>query len=353
MTNFYQIGTRVKLRHTGSEGVVCSAEDAESIVMVRLMGDREEIPVFTEDLMGLAEVFVPKSKVAPPAAPTEPASNILVARVVQQKENCAFAFEPIYNSLGDAVLYYKVFLLNQTYADFLCKIKLTNRAQIIFEKEDFVGSESGLLCGQMPYDALNEQPEIQFSCQKIGVKGAEQMVEKTLRIKVNTFFRNLTELDSFHIPVHRLIILDYPEKSNLSKSPAFDDLKTYTQQQIRASREVKYAFPEKLSPSRAKHQVRDLAHFNNEIDLHIENLTATHEKMSNGDMVRLQMLHFERFLDRAIQLGVARIFVIHGVGKGKLRDLIASSLLQNRNVTTFKNEFHHRYGFGATEVILE
>jgi dsDNA-specific endonuclease/ATPase MutS2 len=49
---------------------------------------------------------------------------------------------------------------------------------------------------------------------------------------------------------------------------------------------------------------------------------------------------------------VDRIFVIHGVGEGKLRDVISTQLMQMTEVKSFKNEFHPRYGFGATEVIF-
>jgi len=62
--------------------------------------------------------------------------------------------------------------------------------------------------------------------------------------------------------------------------------------------------------------------------------------------------HFDRFIDKAIRLGVPRVYVIHGIGKGKLKNMIASRLIQIPEVQTFKNEYHPRYGWGATEVIF-
>ncbi|RQH21817.1 hypothetical protein D5R40_31195 [Okeania hirsuta] len=47
-----------------------------------------------------------------------------------------------------------------------------------------------------------------------------------------------------------------------------------------------------------------------------------------------------------------RVFVIHGVGEGKLRNAIATRLIKYPEVVSFKNEFHPRYGFGATEIIF-
>ena len=65
------------------------------------------------------------------------------------------------------------------------------------------------------------------------------------------------------------------------------------------------------------------------------------------------MLQLQKFLDRAIRLGVPRIFVIHGLGEGKLREAIAARLKEHPDVVKFKNEFHHKYGYGATEVYLQ
>ena len=70
------------------------------------------------------------------------------------------------------------------------------------------------------------------------------------------------------------------------------------------------------------------------------------------EKLQLQLDHFEQYIDKAIRLGVPRIYVIHGIGKGKLKNMIASRLIQNPQIKTFKNEYHPRYGWGATEVIF-
>jgi dsDNA-specific endonuclease/ATPase MutS2 len=44
--------------------------------------------------------------------------------------------------------------------------------------------------------------------------------------------------------------------------------------------------------------------------------------------------------------------VIHGLGKGKLKNEIATRLINHPEVKTFKNEYHPKYGFGATEIIF-
>jgi dsDNA-specific endonuclease/ATPase MutS2 len=46
------------------------------------------------------------------------------------------------------------------------------------------------------------------------------------------------------------------------------------------------------------------------------------------------------------------VYIIHGVGKGRLKEMIHARLKRHSDVEHFKNEYHERYGWGATEVIL-
>jgi len=87
------------------------------------------------------------------------------------------------------------------------------------------------------------------------------------------------------------------------------------------------------------------SNFNPEIDLHAEHLTDRWHKMNNAEILRLQLNAFDSYLHKAAQVGVPRVFIIHGLGKGRLRDEIASRLIQHPEVETFKNEYHPRYGF--------
>ena len=126
-----------------------------------------------------------------------------------------------------------------------------------------------------------------------------------------------------------------------------DDLKSYTQKNVRP---VQYQ--EARNQQYNVHDVKEYANFKGEIDLHVENLQSRKGKMSSSEKLQLQLDHFEQYMDKAIRLGVPRIYVIHGIGKGKLKNRIASRLIQMPEVKTFKNEYHPRYGWGATEVIF-
>lgn len=94
------------------------------------------------------------------------------------------------------------------------------------------------------------------------------------------------------------------------------------------------------------------ASFVQEIDLHAEKLSSDAHKMNNAEILRLQIQHFDNYMRKAIQIGVDRVFIIHGLGKGRLRDSIASRLIRMPEVVTFRNEYHPKYGYGATEVVF-
>ncbi|MBK6996084.1 MAG: Smr/MutS family protein [Lewinellaceae bacterium] len=75
-------------------------------------------------------------------------------------------------------------------------------------------------------------------------------------------------------------------------------------------------------------------------------------RLDKGEILRIQLQHCHRFVEKAVRLGAPRVFLIHGVGEGKLKDAIAEQLRANPYVVKFKNEYHHKYGYGATEVIF-
>ncbi len=124
------------------------------------------------------------------------------------------------------------------------------------------------------------------------------------------------------------------------------DLKAYAKQQVRKPVRESNSRPYKAFDPEA------LANFENEIDLHIQSLINGYARLDKGEILRIQLQHCHRFVEKAVRLGAPRVFLIHGVGEGKLKDAIAEQLRGNPYVVKFKNEYHHKYGYGATEVIF-
>jgi dsDNA-specific endonuclease/ATPase MutS2 len=75
--------------------------------------------------------------------------------------------------------------------------------------------------------------------------------------------------------------------------------------------------------------------------------------MTPAQILQLQLQVFEEYLNNAIRLGIPKVYIIHGLGKGRLRNDIQKRLSRNPYVRMFQNQHHHKYGFGATEVFLD
>lgn len=89
------------------------------------------------------------------------------------------------------------------------------------------------------------------------------------------------------------------------------------------------------------------------IDLHIEKLTDDWRRMSNYEILSMQLKTFEKYYHLAVVHHQPSLTVIHGVGEGKLRNEIHEMLKQKREVKSFTNQYHPRYGYGATEIFFQ
>lgn len=89
-----------------------------------------------------------------------------------------------------------------------------------------------------------------------------------------------------------------------------------------------------------------------EINLHAEDLINDFTGLANSDIIVRQLNYFKREMENAIELKKRKVIVIHGVGKGVLKQEIRYLLDGYEGVTYYDAPFR-KYGYGATEVILE
>ena len=85
-----------------------------------------------------------------------------------------------------------------------------------------------------------------------------------------------------------------------------------------------------------------------EVDLHLEELLEDTAGMDNFQMITFQLRHFEKCFDEARQRSLKRFVVIHGIGKGKLKQELVKWL--RAEGVDFYDASHRNYGFGAMEV---
>ena len=88
-----------------------------------------------------------------------------------------------------------------------------------------------------------------------------------------------------------------------------------------------------------------------EIDLHIENLVTPWRGLSNFEIVSIQLSCFRKRFDEALINNEPFLVVIHGVGKGVLKDEIYQYLSQFSRVKVGPADAKI-YGMGASEIYI-
>jgi hypothetical protein len=344
-------GTRVRFKHSGDIGRVTD-QLGDQMVNVYLPDDDMTIPAFIEDLERLdepspgktstkAKIVPGKQEKQPPPPPErkppEIQYNILKSKGIQ------LAFEPVYSADGTP-REYGIFLINDTHNDWLFTVGLSYRDRIAKNVHGKLPASSFQSVGTLLFDQLNDGPVFDVDCWRITTEGTSGKQHKVLKIKPKTFFSKQVTAPLINRPVHLYLLFPPKEAEGATPKTREEDIKTYTRRRV--------TLPQEEDLYNPFHEVVALAEFEPEIDLHIEKLVPNPKKIKANQILPIQLEHFDRYLERAIRLGVPRVFIIHGVGEGKLRDAIATRLTRNPYVETFKNEYHAKYGYGATEVIF-
>lgn len=347
----FAIGSRVRFIHTGYEGVITAmlGDDMLSV----LLDDGDEIPAFEDDLIRI-EDYRAQLKNKPPIKakvvkgkqekrPEQPDRPIPHAQYsILKSLGIQLAFEA-QNKLDGTTESFNIYLINDTQYDALYSFSLFLGETLKMKSNDKIPSMSSINLGNIPFDYLNGLPVVKIDAWQVTTQGTGQKLHKTLKIKAQQFFKKTRTAPLLNIPVHHYIIFDSFDK----KEKKEEDLKTYTQKNNSPSASI-WSNLKKFETN----SVSELANFNPEIDLHIEHLSDRWQKMNNAEILRLQISAFDTYISKAIKVGVPKVFVIHGLGKGRLRNEIASRLIKHPDVKTFKNDYHPRYGYGATEVIF-
>ena len=88
------------------------------------------------------------------------------------------------------------------------------------------------------------------------------------------------------------------------------------------------------------------------IDLHIENLLDSHKHMKNHEIVLFQLDFCKRELDKHINRGTRQLVIIHGIGKGRLKEEVRF-LLNSYPSIEYMDEHYSQQGIGATKVFIK
>ncbi|MEO0042145.1 MAG: hypothetical protein RL329_1593 [Bacteroidota bacterium] len=346
------IGTKVKFLHAPEEGIITD-KLGNGMVMVLLKGSNMEIPASEEDLVRV-EAYTTQQQIlqhfiGKPVLKTQPTQdkNAFLASLpahLAPKEGLQLGFEAILDKFGDTT-HYDIFLLNGTQTNLFFSLKINVLTKIKVEKQAKLDAGKVALIGNFKQDDLNELPDVNLDLQPLYTSGLGETVVKQMKLKPQLFFKKKQFSTIFNKEIVLLPLLAQFESSANEPNP--NDLKKYTADHLKVNPKLVKKYVEPVP------DVQKFADFRTDIDLHIEMLHDNPSSLTVTQILDIQLRTFDRYLSQSIQMGIMRVYIIHGLGKGRLRESIHARLRRNDYVASYKNEYHKKYGYGATEVILK
>lgn len=347
----YTIGSRVKLRQTGDRGTVSAILGAD-LVEVRLDDGLGHIPVPTDSLT-YADEQPPDGKKSdgaryvpgrPQPPPDEP-KPVEIGYTILKPWGIQLAFEPVTNAAGEPQRY-RIFLINDTVwpVIFQFQLELTGAGQ--WQRVGLLPAQSLREIGELRHHELSDRPGVSLEVRKQLDGGTGPRLTHQMRLKPKQFFERLKTAPLLNRRAYHYVIFGDLEPKRESPKTGKKDLLRLT----RAELDRRPRASDQLRPYDRTPNPADLAAFPRYLDLHLEALVEQPGQIAPRRRLSTQLEHARAYLRRAADLGVERVYLIHGVGAGKLRDALHAELARTPRVASFKNDYFPEYGMGATEV---
>ena len=333
----FQVGDKVLILHSNEEGEVVDVINSK-MVMVDVRGVK--FPAYIDQLDFPYYRRFTEKKLFPPKKEKKFIDEIPVEKKKTTDkviDGVWITFIPVMDTdeFGDEVVeLLKVHLVNRTPTAYKFIYRLNYFGKTEFELPNQVHAFEDFYLNDIAFADLNDSPSFNFELSLLTPdKTKADYFEASLKLKPKQLFARIEELKEKGEATFSYKLMDeYPPKPYEEK-PDFPpgNYRIYD-----ASKGRQHLEPAKYV-----------------LDLHIEKLTDNWKKLSNFEILTLQLKTLEKYLDLASAHHQPSMIVIHGMGSGKLRDEIHEVLRLRKDVKSFVNQFHPAYGFGATEVFMK
>lgn len=338
----YQPGDDIIILHTNEEGKVAEIIN-DKMLLVEVRGVR--FPVYTDQVdfpyfkRFTNKKNIPAKKPAKTYIDDIPKEKKKAQQTVRE-EGVWLSFIPKFtmDEFGDEVVeLFKLYLVNKNTIGYKFQYVQGFFGNEEFELKGDILMRNDFYLHDIPFSDFNDNPFFNFEFSLITPeKNKAEYYETSIKLKPKQLFQRIEEMKEKNEPSINFTLFDtYPEKAIEEQVELTPNIlrknKVYQAERIR----------EHLEPARSV------------VDLHMEKLTDEWQRLSNFEILTIQLREFEKWYELALAHHLPSFTVIHGVGSGKLRDEIHDILKTKREVKTFINQYHPRYGYGATEIYFQ
>lgn len=334
----FQPGDKIIVRLTEEEGKVVEIMN-EKMVMIEVKGVK--FPAYMDQIdFPYFKMFTEKRKAEKQKVFID---NVQKEKLMPKKKEgngVKLSFFPVFDKDifdDDVVEKFKLYLVNQDEAAYTFTYNLMIGGESNFQLKNTLEPLSDFYIHDVQFEDLSDSPrfDFEFSLKEPDKRKATHY-EASLKLKAKQLFKKIEEIQLKNEPGFSYVLFEnYPDRVEEEKL----DLGRLGNSGYRIYDAAKIRH--QLEPARTV------------VDLHIEKLTDSWKHLSNFEILSLQLKAFEKYYNLSVAHYQPSLTVIHGVGEGKLRDEIHDILRLKKEVRSFVNQYHHSYGYGATEIFFE
>ncbi len=338
----YEVGDDIIVVHSQDEGKVIEIMN-DKMVLIEVKGvkfpaymDQIDFPYFKRFSQKKVVTAQKKPKVHVDQVPREKRRD-----EVKVADGIWLTLFPKFETdlFGDDIVdRFKVYLINRTDQSYEFTYKLNLLGKADFEITSDVQSFKDFYLHDIAFESLNDNPSFDFEFRLLQPnKYKADFCEAHFKIKPKQLFQKIEELKEKNLPsINHRLLEKYPDKVYVDEGLDLSKLSSAGYKVYDAGKARQH-----LEPARSV------------IDLHIEKITDNWKGLSNFEIITWQLKEFEKWYDLAVAHRQPDLIVIHGVGKGKLKDEIHDILKTKKEVRYFVNQYDQRFGYGATEIFFQ
>lgn len=334
----YEIGDTILVLHSDEEGKVVEIIN-EKMVMIEVRGvkfpaymDQIDFPYFKmfsqKKLVEKKKIFIDDLRKEKPAPKTKTGDGVYLN------------FMPVFDKdvFDDEVVdKLKIYLINQNEEAYNFDYNLYFGGESNFQLKNNIGGLSDFYLHDIAFEDVSDNPRFEFEFSLVNEhRKKAAYYEASLKVSGKKLFKRIEELQKQNEASFRYeLFTHYPDRIDEEKVD-LSGLGNAGYRVYDAGKGRQF-----MPPARTV------------IDLHIEKLIDNYSELNNFEIVTIQLDEFEKFYDLAVTHHQPTLIVIHGVGEGKLRDEVHERLRLKKDVKSFVNQYHHLYGYGATEIYFK
>lgn len=336
----FQVGDTVIVLHSNEEGEVIDIIN-DKMVMIDVRGVK--FPAYIDQLDFPYFKRFTEKKLLP-----DKKGKKYIEGISKEKESPKhkvvdgvwLSFLPVMDTdeFGDDVVEeLKVHLINRTYRSYKFFYKLQFFGRSEFELKNEIHPFADFYIHDVPFADMSDSPAFTFEFSLLQPdKTKADYFEASIRLKPKQLFERIEQIrQKGEATFTYRLFEEYPDKPEEEKpdvdASAAKGVKMYDAKDARKH----------LPPPRTV------------VDLHIEKLHNDWQHLTNAEILDIQLKAFEKWYELAVAHHQSQLIIIHGIGKGRLRDEIHDVLRLKKEVKSFVNQYHPSFGYGATEIYFQ